>query len=212
MRWWGHSLRVNAPYIFYYSNETDRAAVEEIRKGLPTTFIQRDLHSKNFSSIHRLVPFSPNWTHPMHVPSVDLARMWIGKVSLMADAARLNPYNTSWFAWLDAGLASYRDVTPPAQPWPNPEMLASLPKDKIIYTDSGERVNHDVAGTAFMYHRSIVEKVEQGMRDAFEACANEEANWHCGTDQVLFTRMKVNRTDFFHKIGEGYGNVVNILY
>lgn len=211
-RWWRNSLRVNTSYVFYYANETDRIAVEEIRKGMTTQFVKRDLHSDTFSSIHAVVKYSPNWTHPIHVPSVDLARMWIGKVSLVSDAARLNFFNTSWFAWLDAGLASYRDSAPPSQPWPNPVKLAELPTDKIIYTDSGSQEWHNFAGTAFMYHISIVDKVEREMRDAYERCAREENSWMCGTDQILFTRIKKDNTDLFHKIGVGYGNLVNNLF
>lgn len=212
LRWWGHSLKVNAPYVFFYWNESDRKIVETIRKDEPTIFIQKNLRSPDFSTIHKNVEFSATWTHPVHVPSVELARLWLGKVSLVAEASRLNMYRTNWFAWADAGLAAFRDSDPPPSQWPNPGKLASLPSDKIVYSDSGDREFHDVAGTAFMYHRSIVDKVENEFRTAYENCATEAKSWLCGTDQILFSRMKKANPDFFYQLGTGYGAVVGNLY
>lgn len=205
-------MKVRAPYVFFYWGESDRQIVETIRRGLPTIFIQKDLRSSNFSTIHKNIEYSSDWTHPSHVPSVELARLWLGKVSLVAEASRLNLYRTYWFAWADAGLAEYRVTDPPQLDWPNAEKLASLPSDKIVYSDSGNHEFHDVAGTAFMYHRSIVEKVENEFRTTYEKCAVEEKSWLCGTDQILFTRMKKATPDMFHQVGVGYGAVLSEMF
>ena len=52
---------------------------------------------------------------------------------MIQEAIRLNPFQSEWFAWNDAGNAAFRNVGPvtppldPMIPWPNQVALAALP-------------------------------------------------------------------------------------
>ena len=53
---------------------------------------------------------------------------------MIQEAIRLNPFNSEWFAWNDAGNAAFRAATPPLNPlipWPHPNALAALPKGML---------------------------------------------------------------------------------
>ena len=52
----------------------------------------------------------------------------------------------------------YRRKFPPPQPWPNPERLAAMPKDKLVYA-SVAAIWHCFAGTAFLLHASMVDEM-----------------------------------------------------
>jgi hypothetical protein len=63
----------------------------------------------------------------------------LGKIFMIQEAIRLNPFNSEWFAWNDAGNAAFRVATPlspplnPLIPWPHPNALAALPKGMLYY-------------------------------------------------------------------------------
>lgn len=211
-RWWQHSLKVAAPYVFYYQDEGDRTKVEELRRGLPTIFLQKNLSARDFSCIESSVQYRPSWTHPVHIPSVDLGRIWVAKVCLVAEASRTDFFRTEWFAWADAGLAIYRTTDPPSAEWPNPALLRTLPRNKVIYSNSNGGEIHAVAGTAFMYHRDFALEVVELIRETYESCAADVNTWMCGFDQVLFTRLKSKNSSVFHKIADGYGDVIRVMY
>lgn len=215
--WWRNSLRVNAPYVFYYDTEETRTAVQTIRGDLPTKFVQRNLTSApKFSLAERLAPYAENWTHPIHVPSTAVARIWLAKVTLVAEVALSNPFGTEWFAWADAGLAIYRNAAPPASPWPAAGKLDAAPVNEITYTKSGGGDMHGFAGTAFVYRGSFADEVERLFALAYSECTRrvrgEGDAWKCGSDQIIFTHMLKAHPGMFNSIGEGYGDVIRVLY
>ena len=215
--WFNSSLRVDAPYVFYYGSGADGGpeadtqaeatlkAVSAIRGALPTSFVRRDIRSfRAYGS------YDAGWTNAQHVPSVALALVWLEKVAMLADAAA-RVSGTDWFAWVDAGAAPYRNTAPPPVAWPDADHLATLPTNKVIY--SGTRSSmHDFAGTAFMLHRSVISRLDAAFEVQRAICAARTRDWRCGSDQVIFTELRARIPTLFYKIAEGYGAVIEELY
>lgn len=210
LNYFNHSLHINAPYVFFYEDDQMKDLVHKIRGHLPTVFVYRNLSLANFSRID-YGKYNASWTHKYHAPSVALARIWIGKFSLIADAARLNPFRSAWFAWIDAGICIYRDQEPPARPWPNMKHLRTLPTDKILFSSSPENEPHNVTGT-FMYRRELAIVVESLVHNQYEICERTRSDWRCGSDQCLLTDIQNAHPNFFHKVATGYGDIIPKLY
>ena len=57
---------------------------------------------------------------------------------MIQEAIRLNPFQSEWFVWNDAGNAAFRKVGPitppinPLIPWPHPNALAALPTGTLV--------------------------------------------------------------------------------
>lgn len=83
-------------------------------------------------------------THPIHCPSVELNLIWNEKIFMIQKACKINPFNSEWFKWIDAGICTYRDNSPPNIPFPNVNKLNKLPIDKFIYSSSCEYIENCV--------------------------------------------------------------------
>lgn len=207
--WFRTTLAISAPTVVYYSSPEVREVFEMHRAAAvppASTTYERVSGPEAFG-----VTYGEHWTHAVHVPTDDVGRIWISKPAMMNRAANVNVYNTSWFAWVDAGITPYRHAPPPAERWPREDLLRSLPIDKVIYSGTHDSY-HDFAGTAFMYHGSIAALVLQRFGETLERCRSEIDDWRCGNDQYLFTQMREAHPDMFHRIGNGYGAVVVMLF
>ena len=192
-------MRRRAPAVLWVS-ERARAVHDQV--GLPATVA-------NFTAWKR---YNASWTHRQHVPSPQLGAIWLEKVALLqATAADRRFAQLDWFAWVDAGQAFYRDRDPPIDLWPLAANLAALPRDKLIYTGTWADY-HDFAGTAFMCHRSFVEELHALFYDQLDVCAATVGDWRCGNDQYMFTALRRRMPNSFFRIGDGYGNVVPLLF
>ena len=205
--WFRHTLRLNAPYVIYCDDDAVEALFAAQRAGLPTTFVRRAV--ADFTAWRR---YNASWTHATHVPSPQLGAIWLEKVALLATtAADARFAQLDWFAWVDAGQAFYRDRDPPSAVWPLAANLAALPRDKLIYTGTWADY-HDFAGTAFLCHRSFVQALHTLFYGQLDVCAAEVRDWRCGNDQYLFTALRWRVPDAFYRLGDGYGDVVPLLF
>jgi hypothetical protein len=204
--WFKTSLRLNAPYVFFYEDDEVRALVAKFREGLPTHFIKKAVAD---FEVHGF--YNPNWTTTPHVPSAELGMIWLEKVFCVATAAERNVFDSKWFAWVDAGNFAYRTRPIPSDRWPSDNALATLPLDKIIYTHVSDSYHH-FAGTAFMYHHGIVKRVRAVFTEKIMECARLVNDWRCGNDQYIFTQLMENDPLLFFRLGDGYGDVVPILF
>merc|ERR1712046_95688 len=122
-----------------------------------------------------LSPCSTNWnlmsshqsdyTHPVHVPSIELGCVWDAKVDLLQKSKQKHP-SFEWFIWLDAGFHANKEYFTKytKQTWPNAEKLAHLEKGKVLFSSSDWKCSdmpckawdycHCVAGTALIVHTS----------------------------------------------------------
>jgi len=203
--WFAKTLVINAPLFFFYEDEAVRRQVERVRKTLPTHYVHRPLSSFAFAS-----RYSPAWTHELHVPSAELGKVWLEKVVCLKHAADEDMFKTAWFAWVDAGNVEYRDKPVPPEPWPAAAAVAQLPHESVVCTGNG--FEHEIAGTAFLYHRDFAGSVLQMFNDAFAECAATFSDYRCGSDQIVFSFARRAHPERFCQIGIGYGAIVPILH
>jgi hypothetical protein len=209
--WFNYTLKVNCPYVFF-GNKESIDLVKKYRGELPTYYIELEI--KDFYTYKFKDTIQP---HPEHCPSKELNMIWNEKVFLIQKAMKLNPFNSEWFAWLDAGIASYRNKSPSCDQWPCPEKLENLPKDKFIFTSSDHhtfdpsvigRYYHYISGT-FMMHKDFVDKYTIIYKDYMDGLLARSA-WRY-TDQVIHTIIYKGNNDLFYKLGDGYGQIGPLL-
>jgi len=215
--WFRSSLRIQAPYVFFGTSETI-ALVKPIRATVsaPTEYIELSLEE------FHTAPFKPLFvTHPVHCPSAELNMIWNEKIFLMRRAAALNPFNTDWFAWVDAGICAYRSSPPPDRPWPTPSKLARLSKEKLHFTTSDSprfdprRVSptsyyHAFAATAYILHASAINYFATLYDSYLTRFVPKRGTIY--TEQVIWTYILAEHPDLFASLGHGYGAAVSLLY
>jgi hypothetical protein len=213
MDWFKTTLAINTPYVFFGTAETI-AIAKQFRQGLPTHYVElniEDMYCYKFRD--RMI------TDPRHCPSTELNIIWNEKLFLLQKAASLNPFQSQFFSWIDAGVCTYRNEQPPPTPFPNPTLLASLPTDKIIFTSSNEpyfqvqcvsptNYYHYISGTTYMLHRSFIDKFAELYKTYLETHMSK-ANIY--TDQVILTYIFKDRPHLFYKLGHGYGALLHLL-
>jgi Glycosyl transferase family 8 len=207
--WFNFTLRVNAPHVIFYEDESVKEKLRVLRDGMPTHFIRHRL-----LDFHAYGEYRAHWNHSIHVPTTAVGMIWLEKVHMVKEASRMNVFNTSWVAWVDAGNAIYRNQMPPSDTWPHHGVLEQLPRDQIIYTvsETGDENFHTFAGTAFMYHIDFSSEAVNIFREGMKICIELYDDWRCGSDQIVFTLIKNKRSDAFFEIGVGYGTLVPLLY
>jgi hypothetical protein len=211
-RWFENTLRINCPYVFFGNSESIDLA-KSFRRDLPTYYIEceiEDFYTYKYKDRMRI--------HPIDSPSAELNMIWNEKLFLIEKAARLNPYNSEFFAWIDAGICTYRNKMPPNVQFPNSNKLALLPKDKFIFTTSEKpffephRLNtyyHHIAGTSYILHKNILQEFIDIFIEYLEKIMKPNGIY---TDQIILTHMFNDYPELFYKLGNGYGEVVPLLY
>lgn len=211
VRWFKNTLRINCPYVFFGTKDTIELA-QLYRDTLPTHYVECELEEfYTYKYKDKMI------THLRHCPSAELNMIWNEKLFFIEKAFHLNPFQSEFFAWVDAGICTYRYEAPPSKPFPNLEKLATLPKDKFIFTSSDnteyepERLftyYHYVSGT-YVLHKSIISKMISLYKEYFDKTLQPDNIY---TDQVILTRIYNDHSNLFYKIGDGYGELLPILY
>jgi hypothetical protein len=217
LEWFQTSLRVNCPYVFFTTLQGIEF-IKPFRTGLPTHYIECNI--QDFYTYQYKGQMS---VHPQHCPSQELNLVWHEKLFLVERAAQVNPFQSDFFCWVDAGVCLYREQPPPRTPLPNLQKLQTLPLDKFIYSASAEPFQstlvsptsyyHYIAGTAFILHNKIighfVELYKAYLHKIFHETSLGKVNvW---TDQVIWTHIFKTYPHKFYKIGTGYGQVMQVL-
>ena len=137
---------------------------------------------------------------------------------LRQKAAKLNPFSSSHFMWVDAGICTYRDNPPPKTQFPNLDKLNKLPKDKFIFTSSTGYYNdsmiqknnyyHYISGT-YLLHHSIIDNFVEIYKKYLDKLINKDNIW---TDQVILTHIYKDNKDLFYRLSNGYGVIIPLLY
>jgi hypothetical protein len=211
MEWFKYTLSINCPYVFFTTKDNIQL-IKSFRKDLPTYFIEtkiEDFYTYKFKN--KMI------SHEIHCPSVELNLIWNEKIFMLQKGYNINPFNSDWFIWIDAGISNYRNIPPPTQKFPNKELLMTLPKDKFIYSSSEDyneslvtKTNyyHHITGT-YILHKNIINKFANIYKIYLEKLIDQNNIW---TDQIILTHIyKDNSTEFF-KLGDGYGEVINKLF
>jgi hypothetical protein len=212
LTWFQHTLTINCPYVFFGNTESIELA-KKYRGNLPTHYIECDISDfYTYTYRDRMI------THPRHCPSVELNMIWNEKVFLIEKASKLNPFNSDFFAWIDAGICTYRDNAPPTRPFPDLNKLMLLPKDKCIFTSTDNPIfepyklstyYHYIAGTSYILHADIIPQIIYLYKEYLEHIMNKDSIY---TDQVILTHIYNAHPELFHCLGHGYGEVIPLLY
>jgi hypothetical protein len=211
-QWFQTSLKINCPYVFFCEKETV-PLIQKYRKNLPTVYVECALLDFVTWKYKDKIK-----THPIHCPSVELNLIWNEKLFLIQKAARLNPFSSEFFCWVDAGICLYRDKAPPTTPFPNPKKTIELPKNKFVFSSSGPydeknvtttKYWHHVSATSFIMHKSIVDRFAL-LYSAYLDNLLDHANiW---TDQVVLTHVFKDNKQLFFELCTGYGQLLADLY
>jgi len=217
--WFNNTLSINCPYVFF-SNKEGIEIIKKYRQDLPTYYIEYNI--EEFYTYGYKDHMS---TDPIHCPSVELNLVWNEKIFMVKKAYEINPFQSEWFQWIDAGICTYRDNKPPDYPFPDINKLTSLPKDKFIYSSSYEftmkdatiySIYHHICATSYVLHKDIVIKMMELYREYFVNIVNVNNKRldknNIWTEQVILTHMFIDYPELFHKVGSGYGEVTRYLF
>ena len=212
LNWFKNTLVINCPYVIFTEIQ-HIPMLKSFRGDLPTYFIE--LNIENF---HTYQYATRMITHPVHCPSVELNLIWNEKIFFMDRASELNYFNSEWFKWIDAGICTFRDTAPTAEPL-NVDKLHGLPKDKIIYSSSSDyredyvkpKPNiyyHHISGT-YIIHRDIITSCSLIYKEYLNKLLVHQNIW---TDQVILTHIYKDVPDLFYKWFDGYGEIAKYLF
>jgi hypothetical protein len=209
--WFKNTLSINCPYVFFTTKDNIEF-INSFRKDLPTYFIECNIEDFNtYKYKDKMI------THRLHCPSVELNLIWNEKLFMLQKAAKLNPFNSQWFKWIDAGICIYRDIKPPTTPFPNIAKLNELPKDKFIFSSSQTNCNkmyihpknyyHYISGTYLLHINIIDEFIEK-----YISYLNKiDFSTNIWTDQVILTHIYNDYDDLFYELCHGYGEITKYL-
>lgn len=213
--WFHHTLKINCPYVFFADKETIEM-IKKYRGDLPTHYIEskiEDFYTYRYRD--KMV------THPVHCPSIELNLIWNEKIFFLQKAAKLNPFDSSYFMWVDAGICTYRDNPPPKTPFPNLNKLNTLPNDHFIFSSSNNtyiddkfkkgqyHLHHYISGTTYLLHHSIINHFVKIYLKYLDKLVDKNNIW---TDQVILTHIYKDHKYLFYKLSDGYGTIIPSLY
>jgi len=211
--WFKNTLNVNENYIIYTRNEDLNLLKENRRKFKNKTIFK----IKNIEDFYTYKLNIQNKTNPTHVPSKELGLIWLEKINLVNETSKENPYNSEWFCWIDSAIVTLRDrQTSKPLSISNLEWVNKLDKNKINYTssendkvtDNWREYKHDVAGGAFIIHKSKTQFYRDIFYNYLNDCLKNCKDYMCYSDQIIFSKLKLNHPEYFNKICDGYGCIV----
>ena len=215
-KWLHNTLQINCPYVFF-GNDESLNIIKSIRESInnfPSVYI--NLNIEDFYT-YKYKDFIK--THQQHCPSIELNMIWNEKIFLIQKASKLNPFNTESFAWIDAGISTYRNKKPSPNIFPNVRKFESLPKDKMICCPTDSPIfNRNMALSSQYYHyisgnyivsKSILDIIVELFSKYLDNYMNKN-DWKY-TDQVIWTKIYTNHPELFHIIGKSYGDIWNFL-
>lgn len=210
--WFENTLSINCPYVFF-TNSKSIDIIKKYRKGLPTYYIECDIEDFfTYKYRNKMI------THQTHCPSIELNLIWNEKIFMIQKAYEINPFNSEWFQWIDAGICNYRDKKPPNISFPNINKLSLLPKNKFIYSSSCGYIKnlvtktnyyHHISGTTYLIHKSLINTFVNIYQLYLENLVDKNNIW---TDQLLLTHIYKDNPNLFFKLCDGYGVIVDYLF
>jgi hypothetical protein len=195
--WFENSLQINMPFIFF-TGQSLFSKLSSYRQQLPTLFVHHPM--ERFYTYGR---YNASWIHPEHVPSAEVGMIWLEKLQMVSLAMELS--DSEYFAWIDAGLATYRDKRPPIHEW-SKEIIQAFPKQRMLYTHTTE-FYHRISAGCYIIPRDTVHLVKYLFFQEWELVMKETPSWVCGSEQYLFTRLVEKYPELFHIMSYDYGNI-----
>ena len=219
------TLKIKAPFIFYYEEDEIKKKVEEIRDGMNTIFIKLNINEfytyKYNNRLQKKRHYGEGWC-----PSKELWLVWMEKIRLCCDSFNNNHIKTQWLCWYDATLSKYRIGRQPipSNEWPSNEKLHILDKNKInVSVLPSNRMGNGtfpplVAGTAYIIHSNFINEFSKIFYDVVDELFNDiESKKHIMaktdqfSDQYPLTYLCHKRPELFNVIAHGFGDCVEVL-
>lgn len=212
-QWFDNTLKINCPYVFFGNKETI-SIVKNYRQDLPTHYIELNIEDFETYKYRKNMK-----TDNEHCPSIELNLVWNEKIFMIQKACTLNPFSSDFFCWVDTGICTYRDETPPSCAFPCIDVLEKLPKNKFIYCTSNiifkkekfkkgkYHLYHHISG-CYVLHKSIINEVVS-LYTKYLSYIDKQDIW---TDQVILTLMFKDTPELFYKCCDGYGMIIPFLY
>jgi len=200
--WFQNTLRINMPYIFFTSLQNIEPLLRH-RAGICTTFVSRELDQFKASSFYK-----SHWIHELHVPSRELGLMWTEKMNLVFQAWQIS--DSEYFAYIDSALNSLRGKRSREHHEMefSESVIRSLPINRVSYSYIKDRYGtHSFSGGFILMHRSIVPLVYHLFYEELEMMKSEVDSWECGSDQIIFTRLRDKFPELFHAASYDYGDI-----
>lgn len=151
----------------------------------------------------------------------------------MTDAKKRHP-GYDFYGWVDVGMHASGVYAPifrghGDKPWPHPNKLKQLPKDKITISHSGIDCNkmedkpwqfwHCAAATAFVVPKGMMDKVNRMFYSTLDKCMKFWSDGHthspvrggvyagypCLSEQMIMSVMARENPDLFNWMGHGWG-------
>jgi hypothetical protein len=201
----------------FFSSKEGIELIKKYRTGLPTHYIEY-----NISDFYTYKYKDKMITHRIHCPSVELNLIWNEKIILIEKASTINPFNSEFFFWVDAGICNYRNNAPPSSVFPNINKLQDLPKDRFIYSASNRWNPRAVSNSAYYHHISgtfiLHKNIIRSFSDVYKLYLNKIfmddilCKSNIWTEQVILTHLFKSYTHKFYKLCDGYGEILNYLY
>tara|TARA_B100002019_G_C21273145_1_gene603593 strand:- start:3494 stop:4309 length:816 start_codon:yes stop_codon:yes gene_type:complete len=213
--WFKNTLNIDEKYVIYTNNENLNLLKDNRSKFQNKTIFK----IKDISEFYTYKLNIQNKVNARHVPSKMLGLIWLEKINLMNETSMENPYNSEWFGWFDSGLSSIRnrEINDPLS-FSDKKWINKLDKNKINYTSSENDIvtddwydyKHDVAGGIFIIHESKTQFYRDKFYNYLIKCLKNCDDYTCYSDQIIFSKLKLNHPEYFNKLCDGYGCVVEL--
>ena len=195
--WLQNSLSLHMPYIFF-TDSTLIHLIQKSRQNLPTLIVLR-----NITEFKTYTTYKSDWIHQEHVPNPLLANIWLEKMNLLYLASQIS--NSTMFAWVDAGLGTFRSIKMPSEEW-SYDVLRSLPIMRLSYAHA-HGTYHSFAAGVMLVHREMIPILYNLFYAEYQLCCEYIQDWHCGSEQYLFTQIRDKNPHLFHAFSYEYGDI-----
>lgn len=207
--WFKNTLRINQRYYFF-CDKSDIDYIKKFRTDLETLFIPYSLDSFHSSKYFGYPPGDKKWTHPTHVPSIEVSMIWHEKIHLIKMAKDADKdKQTEFYVWIDAGICNFRNSPTPVDRLNIDKN--KLPHDKVCYSRVKTNYHSFSAGVLIM-HKDIIDKIHDLYFQSLIKYQKKYNDWRCGSDQFIWTNMVKEYPNLFHKLSDGYGQNLTALY
>lgn len=187
LEWFGKTLKIKCP-MFIVTEEKYNGFVCELRGSLPTHVILlrvEDLEYYNYledmKSILTSASYKNRVAHPDRVecvlPQYNIVQY--SKFHCLNLAIDINHFNSEFFFWIDAGISRFFYGTDIERPYPDPNTLNSLNKNKFYIQARNDIYGYDInesfiwgaanllIGTMFGGSASIVKHISSLVKAKF---------------------------------------------
>lgn len=110
---------------------------------------------------------------------------------MIKKAYNINPFNSEFFMWCDAGIGPYRHIKPLEYHF-DINKIISLPKNKFIFSSSDNEIYYDntnyyyyISGT-YIIHKNLINIIVSIYKIYLDKLIDKNNIW---TDQVILTHI-----------------------